>query len=118
MRNILFTAIAVLVLVAVLFGWSKTPALGLSEPYTGVTNAQGEFTYTFTNDYVVMPNVQVNPIAGTDKWATVTTITKNNVKVKVTQRTAVTLLGLEVLLAATTPVPNARVDILVTANNN
>lgn len=96
---------------------------GLSTPLTGTTNAAGEVIFTFTNDFTVMPNVQVNPIAGTDKWNAVTTTpNKNSIKVKITTRntTTITILGatLEILLSSVTPVNGARVDILVTANNN
>lgn len=94
---------------------------GLSVPMAGVTNAIGEVTFVIANDYTSIPNVQTNIIGGTDQFSAVTTMTKNTIKVKVTQRQSVSLrplLALDVLLSTTANAPNVQVQLLVTANTN
>lgn len=121
MKRLFLVAIAVIVLVAGGISWGasretkKDVPVGLCVPVSGVTNASGVFAYTFPNPYTVPPNIQANVLNGTDRYNMVTTVTTSGFTVKVTVRSAVTLLGAEVLLAATTNVVGAPVDVLLTA---
>lgn len=120
MRNFLLVCFAVVVLAVVGISWGKKDKsepmpIGLCVPVSGVTNASGVFSYTFPNAYVVPPNIQANVLNGTDKYNMVTTVSTTGFTVKVTTRNAATLLGLEVLLATTSNVVGAPVDVLLTA---
>lgn len=89
---------------------------GLPVTYSGITNAAGQYSFTFQNAYTKSPNVQANVIGGNDKTTVVVNRTAAGFTVTAYQRSAVTILGLEVLLAATTPLVGSQVDVLVTAS--
>lgn len=91
-------------------------AAGLSVPLSGTTNSSGVYSVTFTNPFTTPPNIQANVTGGNANQPVVITKTVSGFTVTVTQRSAATLLTVEVLLAATTPVNNAKVDVLITAN--
>lgn len=93
----------------------KLPPAGLSVPFKGTTNAQGVYAFNYQNPYDVTPNVQANVVGGNSSTTTTLTRTQSGYIVTAYQRSSVTLLGIEVLLAATTPLANAQVDVLVTA---
>lgn len=94
----------------------KQKPIGIPVTVSGTTNASGLFTYNFPNAYVVAPNVQASIAnqANTNMQIRVQSVTASSVTLHVYQRSAVTLLGVEVLLAATTNVSGAQVDLLLT----
>lgn len=105
--------------------WNATTGLGtiLNKPtirrvetFSGVTNASGNLTFTYSTPYSSVPDVQPQLTAGTPSQVVrITSSTTTGFTVQVTNRASVTLLAVEVLLAATTPVVGAAVNILVTA---
>lgn len=85
------------------------------EPYSGTTNSNGEYTVTFSTAYSAAPNIQANIVGGTaNQFIIIPSISTTGFTVKAVQRSAVTLLGIEVLLAATTNVNGANIDAIVT----
>lgn len=85
------------------------------ETYSGTTNSSGEYTVTFSTVYSQTPNIQAQFIGGTaNQMILITSVSTTGFTVKVVQRNAVTILGIEVLLAATTNVNNANVNVLIT----
>lgn len=92
-----------------------TPATAKKqETYSGTTNASGVYTQTFPVAYSVAPNIQANIVGGANNQVVTMTVTTTGFTCTVVQRSAVTVLGLEVLLAGTTPVNAAKVDVLIT----
>jgi len=86
------------------------------ETLQGTTNASGVYQVVFGNTYSVPPHVNPVIINGTAAMMlTVSNVTTTGCTVTVVQRSAVTLLAVEVLLAATTPVSGATVGVLVVA---
>lgn len=84
---------------------------------TGTTDASGNYTFTFPSAFSVAPNVQAsiaNQGTNTNQFVKVVSTTTTSVTINVFQRNAVTLLGIEVLLAATANVSGATVDLLIT----
>lgn len=91
-------------------------SLKRQETFLGVTNASGNYTVTYTTPYSSVPDVQPQLQAGTPSQVVrITSSTTTGFTVQVTNRASVTLLAVEVLLAATTPVTGASVSVLVTA---
>lgn len=85
------------------------------ETYVGTTNSSGEYTVTFGTSYAQVPNIQAQFIGGTaNQMILISSVSTTGFTVKVVQRNAVTILGIEVLLAATTNVNNANVNVLIT----
>ena len=92
------------------------PTLHKTETFSGVTNASGNYTVTYATPYPSVPDVQPQLTAGTPSQVVrITSSTTAGFTVQVTNRASVTLLAIEVLLAATTPVVSAPVSVLVTA---
>lgn len=86
------------------------------ETLQGTTNASGVYQVVFGNTYSTPPHVNPVIINGTAAMMmTVSNVTTTGCTVTVQQRSAVTLLAVEVLLAATTPVSGATVAVLVVA---
>lgn len=86
------------------------------ETFLGTTDGSGNYTVTYSPSYSVTPDVQPQLQAGTPSQVVrITSSTNTGFTVTVTNRASVTLLGIEVLLAATTPVSGASVGVLVTA---
>lgn len=84
------------------------------ETLQGTTNASGVYQVTFANTYSVAPHVNPVIIGGTaNQVLTVSNVTTTGCTITVVQRSAVTLLAVEVLLAATTAVSGATVGVLV-----
>lgn len=92
------------------------PSMNRQERYSGTTDASGNYTVTFATSYPVAPNIQasISNQSTTNQTIRVSSVTTTGFTVNVYQRSAVTLLGIEVLLAATTNVSGATVDVLVT----
>lgn len=86
-----------------------------AETFRGTTNSSGNYTITFANAYATPPDVQPQIIGGNfNQFVRVVSISTTQAVVQVAQRSAVTLLAVEVLLAATVPVNGADVSIVVT----
>ena len=87
--------------------------------YMGITNSSGEYSIVFETPYDIVPDVQVQVYPNTTANQTVrlTSVSEQGFTVKVEQRNAVSILGIEVLLAITTGVPNANVNVQVTSRS-
>lgn len=86
------------------------------ETYLGVTNAAGNYTVVYATPFASIPDVQPQMTAGTfNQFIRITSSTTTGFTVMVGQRNAVTLLGMEVLLASTQPTSGASVGVLVTS---
>lgn len=86
------------------------------ETYLGTTDGSGNYTVTYSSSFPITPDVQPQLQAGTtSQIVRITSSTTTGFTVNVTNRASVTLLGIEVLLAATTPVSGSSVGVLVTA---
>lgn len=81
--------------------------------FTGTTNASGVYSNSFTA-FGSTPNIQANIVGGTPNQFIIMTVMTTGFTCTVHQRSAVTILGIEVLLAATTLVNNATVHVLIT----
>lgn len=85
------------------------------ETYSGTTNTQGQISVTYSTPFATVPVVQPPaPALANQVWTTVSS-TVNGFTLQLSQRNAVTLLGLEVLLGATVPVSGTTAGILVVA---
>lgn len=86
------------------------------ETFLGTTNASGDLVITFANTYSTAPDVQAQifPSTTANQIIRVTSVTTTGCTIKVEQRNAVTLLAVEVLLAAVVPVNGASVSVQVT----
>lgn len=93
-----------------------SPSFKRRETYTGTTNASGIYTVTFATPFSATPNIQANIVGGSANQVVTMTRTTTGFTCTVVQRSAVTLLAVEVLLAATTPVSGATLDVLITEN--
>jgi len=94
------------------------PTVRRLETFNGSTDASGNFTATYSTPYTSVPDVQPQLTAGTPSQVVrITSNTVNGFTVNVTNRASVTLLAIEVLLAATTPVSGAAISVLVTARS-
>lgn len=94
------------------------PTVPKFETLQGTTGSNGIYQVTFGKTYTTPPHVNPVVINGTAAQVTVlSNLTTTGCTISVQQRAAVTLLGLEVLLAATTAVANATVGVLVVARD-
>lgn len=86
------------------------------ETFLGTTNASGDLVITFANTYSTAPDVQAQifPSTTANQIIRVTSVTTTGCTIRVEQRNAVTLLAIEVLLAAVVPVNGASVSVQVT----
>lgn len=86
------------------------------ETFLGTTNASGDLVITFANTYSTAPDVQAQifPSTTANQIIRVTSVTTTGCTIRVEQRNAVTLLAVEVLLAAVVPVNGASVSVQVT----
>lgn len=84
------------------------------DTYSGTTIADGSYTITFSSAFPVAPSIQasITNQASTNQFIRVTSVSTTGCVINVFQRSAVTLLGIEVLLAATTNVSGATIDVL------
>jgi len=87
-----------------------------STPYSGTTNASGVYTVTFATPYAVAPNIQANMVnqSATNQFLRISAISTTGFTVNTFARASLTVLGLELLAAATVVVPSAPVDVLIT----
>lgn len=85
------------------------------ETYLGTTDGSGNYTVTYGTAFSSTPDVQPQLQSGTtSQLVRITSTSTTGFTVQVTNRASVTLLGIEVLLAATTAVSGASVGVLVT----
>lgn len=86
------------------------------ETFLGTTNASGDLVITFANTYSTAPDVQAQifPSTTANQFVRITAISTTGCTIRVEQRSAVTLLAVEVLLAAVTAVNGASVSVQVT----
>lgn len=85
------------------------------ETYAGATDANGLYTVTYSTAFPAVPNVQPQPPTAPNQVWVVVSSTVNGFSLRLTQRASVTLLSIEVLLAATTNVAAAPAQVLVVA---
>lgn len=83
------------------------------ETYAGTTDANGLYTVTYPTSFPAVPNVQPQPPTAPNQVWVVVSSTVNGFSLRLTQRASVTLLSIEVLLAATTNVVAAPAQVLV-----
>ena len=85
------------------------------ETYSGTTNSSGSYTVTFATPYDSAPSVHasITNQSSTNWSIRVSSVSTTGFTVNVYQRAAVTVLAVEVLLAAVTNVSGATVDVLV-----
>lgn len=79
------------------------------EAYSGTTNASGIYAVTFATAYSVAPNIQINPISGSNKETQVTTVTTTGFSIYCQLRADV--LG---LVPSYSNVSGRSIDVLVT----
>ncbi len=92
------------------------PTLKRIETYTGTTDGSGNYTVTYGTAYPITPDVQPQLQSGTPSQVVrITASSATAFTVNVTNRASVTILGIDVLLATTTPVSGASVGVLVTS---
>jgi len=85
------------------------------DTYTGTTDANGLMTITYSSAFAAIPSVQPEPpTASNQVWVRVTSTT-TGCSLRLVQRAAATVLGLEVLLAGTTNVAGAPARVVVVA---
>lgn len=86
------------------------------ELFSGTTNGSGVYSASFSAAFSVAPNIQasITNQSTTNQFIRVSSVSTTAFTINVFQRSAVTILGIEVLLAATTNVSGATVDVLVT----
>lgn len=83
--------------------------------YTSTTDANGLITVTYPTAFTAVPYLQPEPpVASNQTWVKVTSTTAG-FSMRLVQRSAVTVLGLEVLLAGTTNVASTAGRIVVVA---
>lgn len=83
------------------------------EQYIGTTDANGLYTVTYTTAFAARPSIQPEPpLASNQVWVLVSS-SATGFSLRLTQRASVTVLGLEVLLAATTNVAAAPARVQV-----
>lgn len=93
-----------------------TETFSQSISYSGTTNSSGEYTITFPTPYSIEPNIQISipNQSVTNYFTRVSSVSTTGCTIHVYQRSTVTILGAEVLLATTTNVSGINVDVLVT----
>lgn len=92
------------------------PTVRRVETYLGSTDSSGNYSVVYSTPFSSVPDVQPQLQAGTaSQVVRITSSTVSGFTVNVTNRASVNVVGVEVLLAATTPVNGASVSVLVTA---
>lgn len=95
--------------------WKPTSITANVTSYTGVTNAQGEWTVTFATPKLVVPHVnpQLYPTTDASITCRLIAVSINGFTVKVEQRSSLTVLTMSVLSFAVTNVNGANIRALV-----
>lgn len=102
-------------LTALLAAKADASAVKRIDTYTGTTDANGLLTITYTSAFATVPSVQPEPPTASNQVWTKVTSTTTGCSLRLVQRAAVTVLGLEVLLAGTTNVAGASARVVVVA---
>lgn len=84
-----------------------------SEMYSGTTNGSGVYSVTYGTAYSASPNIQLQIVGGSSNQIATCTVSTTGFTVTVVQRSSVNLLGIDVLLSATTNVSGAAVDVII-----
>lgn len=86
------------------------------ETFLGTTDALGNYTITFANTYTTPPDVQPQIVGGLfSQFVRIVSVSNTQAVIQAAQRSTATLLGLEVLLGATTAITGASISVQVTA---
>ena len=85
------------------------------DTYTGTTDANGLVTIVYSSAFAAIPSIQPEPPTASNQVWTKVTSTTTGCSLRLVQRAAVTVLGLEVLLAGTTNVAGAPARVVVIA---
>lgn len=94
---------------------TNKPTIKRQETYLGNTNASGNYTVVYPTPYATTPDVQPQLQNGTPSQVVrITATSTTGFTVQVTNRASATVLGIELLLAATTVVASSPVSVLVT----
>lgn len=100
--------------ILMLSGYQRKASVRRTETYLGTTDGSGNYTVTYSQAFSTTPDIQPQLQAGTSSQVVrITSSTTTGFTVQVTERSSVNLLGVEVLLAATTPVSGSSVGVLV-----
>ena len=91
------------------------PKLEVHPIYKGTTNGSGDFTVNYPVAYASIPTIVPvqTPTTAPNRTVRVVSSTTTGFTVKVEQRSSVNLLGVDVLLSATTPVSGANISVIV-----
>jgi hypothetical protein len=85
------------------------------ETFLGVSDASGNLTITFANTYTTPPDVQPQLVGATfNQFVRIVSVSNTGCVINAGQRNLATLLGIEVLLAATVVLAGASITIQVT----
>lgn len=84
------------------------------EIYSGSSNASGNYTVTFGAAYGAAPNIQAQLVGGTDMQGTTSTVSTTGFTIHAWQRSALTVLGINLLSSASTNLSGGAIDVIVT----
>lgn len=82
--------------------------------YSGVTDASGNYTVTFSTPFSVPPNIQVNVIGGNYLYRKITNVTTTGFTVNVSAQNTTVVATISVIGVGVSVVSNANVDVLIT----
>lgn len=84
------------------------------ETATGSTNASGQFTFTFPQDFASVPHIsaEMMPSPNTETFLRVMSVSASAVTIHVFSRTGLTVLGISLLSMATVNVSAIPVSIM------
>lgn len=86
------------------------------ETFLGTTDALGNYTITFANTYTTPPDVQPQIVGGLfSQFVRIVSVSNTQAVIQAAQRSTATVLGLEVLLGATTAITGASISVQVTS---
>lgn len=95
---------------AVTFSQASAMSAQIVTPYSGTTNASGQYTVTFPVAYSVAPNIQANIVGGSDSQI-IRLMSVSTTGFTVTVRNRTDIVG---LLPTWANVNGATVDVLIT----
>src|SRR6185503_1148895 len=85
------------------------------DTYVGTTDANGLYTVAYPTPFAAVPSVQPEPpLAANQVWVKVSS-TATGFSLRLVQRASATVLGIEILVAATTNVASAPARVVVIA---
>ena len=97
---------------------SATTGLRKVETFLGTSDASGNITITFSNTYTTPPDVQPQLVGGTfNQFVRIVSVSNTGCVINAGQRNLATVVGIEVLLAATVALAGASVTVQITPRN-